>query len=89
MSHEIKNDDIDKLVKSTQKDFKKNVSFLGALFFVFGMTTYFVLINMPVFSDEEKNILMRIPRSGKELNDIAAVIRSYSESNYYEVMAAF
>ena len=89
MSNEITKEDIDELIRRTQKDFKRNATFLAVLFFIFGTVTYFVIINMPVFTIQEKEILYRIPRTGKELNDIALVIKSYSESNYYEVMAAF
>lgn len=89
MSNQITERDIEEVIRSTQKDFKKNLTLLAGLFFIFGTITYFVIINMPVFTDAEKDIILRIPRTGKELNDIAQVIKHYSETNYYEVMAAF
>jgi hypothetical protein len=86
---EITKEDMDELILKTKKDFKKNLTLLAVLMFIFGTITYFVIMNMPVFSEVEKETLLRIPRTGKELNNIAIVIKKYSEANYYEVMAAF
>jgi predicted PurR-regulated permease PerM len=85
----IQEEDIQKFIQETQKDFTRNLTILAIMFFIFGTITYFVILNMPVFSDEEKQILFRIPYNGKQLNEVAIVIKGYSETNYYEVMAAF
>ena len=89
MPSEITQKEIDELIQQTQKDFKKDSTILGILFFIFGVIIYFVILNLPSFSDAQKVILFQIPRTAQDLNDIAQVIMSYSESNYYGLMAAF
>lgn len=89
MSNEITEEDIELLIFKTRKDFKKNATMLGVLFFIFGTITYFIIVNMPVLTPVEKEMVYRIPRDGDDLNKIATVIKAYSETNYYEVIAAF
>lgn len=89
MASSITEEDIERLITSTQKEFKRNIVYLGSLFVVFATFTYFIITNLPHFSDEEKAQLFIIPRNGQDLQKIALVITSYSVTNYYEVMAAF
>ena len=89
MPSEITQKEIDELIRNTQKDFKRNATVLGILFIIFGTIIYFVIMNLPSFTDEEKAVMLRIPRTTKELEDIAQVIMGYSETNYYGLMAAF
>ena len=89
MASAITEEDIERLITSTQKEFKRNIVYLGSLFVVFATFTYFIFRNLPHFSDEEKTQLFIIPRNGQDLQKIALVITSYSVTNYYEVMAAF
>ena len=89
MASQITDEEIKRLITGTQKEFKRNIVYLGSLFVIFGTITYFVIRNLPHFSDEEKAKLFVIPRKGEDLQNIANVITSYSGTNYYEVMAAF
>ena len=86
---EITEKDIQEYIQKTQKDFKRNATILAVLFLVFGVTTFLVISNMPVFTQEEKKIIFRIPRSGKQLSELSQVIKAYSETYNYEVLAGF
>mmetsp|Transcript_18494 Transcript_18494/g.18189 ORF Transcript_18494/g.18189 Transcript_18494/m.18189 type:complete len:125 (-) Transcript_18494:455-829(-) len=89
MPSDITQEDIDKLIKDTQKDFRKNVTWLAVLFVVFATVIWYVVMSLPSFSEAEKDILFRIPREGKDLDNISKVIMSYSDTNYYTMLAAF
>lgn len=86
---QITQEEIDKYIKDTQKDFKRNAAILALLFTLFGVAIYLVLINMPQFTDRELDILLRIPRNPRELAMMEKVVENYSQTYHYEVLGAF
>ncbi|CAI2377911.1 unnamed protein product [Moneuplotes crassus] len=89
MTKEITQEDIEKLKKETQKDFKKNATWLAVLFVIFASIIFYVIMSLPSFTQKERDILFRIPREGKDLDQMSKVIMSYSDTNYYTMLAAF
>lgn len=44
---------------------------------------------MPDFTQQEKDVLFKLPRSPKDLSDIINVIEGYAGNYYWEVLGAF
>ena len=86
---QVTQEDIDRYLKQTQKDFKRNAAILGALFVIFAVVIYYVIMNLPTLSEDEVSVMYRIPRNGAQLSAMAQVIKAYTQTNHTEVLAAF
>jgi len=80
---------IEKLKKQYESTHERNMRILMTAFVILAIGFVYIVYNMPELNDQEKSILFRIPRSGKDYIALHTVISKYSENNYSFMMLVF
>ena len=81
--------DIEKLIKETEKDITRNKLILGMILLSEVLIISLFVINAPSFTEEQKTILFKLPRSPQDFLDLISVVKIYISNSYYYTMSAF